>query len=265
MNADTVITPIPATLFGSEHHNISNHFCEQWHSDKSAYMKVDSSGNNKNPEIHLRGRTPPPSAGDWKDWDFDLFYTPSDDGKKCSVDCSEAFYQRSSACASNSGGVYMYSKGSLDVGCGDFGYNINRAKVARREYERGCYTKEDFIWNGPVEFGLVNYFTQYACPDMKKPVKKGDEATFRHLYRPSNSGATYQYNVWWKEGCELENDGPTEALISDPLDTSPKDDLTCVNYMLDNYRKCNNGGVGGTIQVGCLVYEFKADRSERGW
>ncbi|KAK7916910.1 hypothetical protein PG985_010518 [Apiospora marii] len=258
MNADTEITPIPATLFASEKHNISNHFCERWHSDTSSYMMVDSSGNNKDPDIHLRGRTPPPSAGDWKDWDFNLFYTPSKGGSGAQLIVARR--------STGSPAPALQILGELDVGCGNFGYNIHRAKAELREYDRVCYKKDDFVWKGPISSGHVTTIAHfYGCPDPDKPVRKDDKSTFRHAYYvPGPGGEAYQFNIWWKEGCTLDNGGPSEALIANPLDKSPSDRGDCIRYMLDNYRECNNGGVGGTIQVGCLIYEFKADTSERG-
>ncbi|KAK6840069.1 hypothetical protein PG987_005935 [Apiospora arundinis] len=266
MNADTVITPIPATLFGSESHNVSNHFCEQWHPDQGLYMEVDSSGNNKNPEAHLQGRTPPPSAASYKDWDFGMFYTPVKGGRKCSLDCSGAFYRLPGACASNSGGVYMYSKGNIDAGCGVFAYRIRQSQATMREYDRVCYKKEDFTDKGAINRDIVSYFAANVC-QKSDPVRKDDKSTFRHMYTNGEGReAAYQVNIWWKEGCTLENNGPTEMSPWNPLGKS-KDDgfLTCDRYLFDKYRECNNGGVGGTIQVGCLVYEFKSDMSERGW
>ncbi|KAK8102373.1 hypothetical protein PG984_015519 [Apiospora sp. TS-2023a] len=160
----------------------------------------------------------------------------------------------------------MYAKGELDVGCGNFGYNIHPAQAARKEYERVCYKQEEFTWKGPIDPGFVNFLALYpACSDRAKPVRKDDKSTFRHLYTLDSHGVPYQFNIWWKEGCTLENGGPTEALISDPLGNAPDDDRSCGRYLHANYFHCNNGGVGGAIQVGCLVYEFKADVGERVW
>lgn len=43
-------------------------------------------------------------------------------------------------------------------------------------------------------------------------------------------------------------------------DAGPRE---CQNLFIDNYKKCNNGGVGGSVQVGCLVYEFKATHDKK--
>lgn len=32
----------------------------------------------------------------------------------------------------------------------------------------------------------------------------------------------------------------------------------CQNLFIDNYKKCDNTGVRGSIQAGCLVYDLKA-------
>ncbi|KAK1961974.1 hypothetical protein LY78DRAFT_706121 [Colletotrichum sublineola] len=35
---------------------------------------------------------------------------------------------------------------------------------------------------------------------------------------------------------------------------------SCIDIMRDNYIKCNNGGIGGSTQAGCLVYTLHAGR-----
>ncbi|EFQ28941.1 uncharacterized protein GLRG_04085 [Colletotrichum graminicola M1.001] len=38
---------------------------------------------------------------------------------------------------------------------------------------------------------------------------------------------------------------------------------SCVEIMIENYRKCNNGGIGGSTQAGCLVYTFNGGRKDQ--
>lgn len=102
-NSDTIITPIPASIFSSDSNKVYPHFCDQWLSNTASKMTVDSLGNNKNPEPQLGRRTPPPNAADFTNWDFDLSYTPTAGGWKCSTDCNGAYSQLETSCSTNSG------------------------------------------------------------------------------------------------------------------------------------------------------------------
>ncbi len=55
--------------------------------------------------------------------------------------------------------------------------------------------------------------------------------------------------------------GYNEIYPANPLAVKDPGATACQDLLVDNYKKCNNGGVGGSIQAGCLVYEFKAQKS----
>ena len=100
-----------------------------------------------------------------------------------------------------------------------------------------------------------------------------------HTYtrREQNSHqVNYDFEVDWKEGCTTTQDNQGVAYPTDPKGLNG---LACWDIMADNYKKCEsglasilplygetkptdfaelgiNGGVGGEIQVGCLVYRF---------
>jgi hypothetical protein len=158
----------------------------------------------------------------------------------------------------------MYSKGKLDVGCGVFDYNIYNPTTALAEQEQFCYHVEDFAaTGGDIHYDWVSQYSGYACVGTAlKTIKKNDKSTFIQVYTETND-APYQYNVWWKDGCELENNGPTEVYASNPLNIDDPGHVACQNYLINDYKNCNNKGAGGSIQVGCLIYEFKADRNKR--
>ena len=72
----------------------------------------------------------------------------------------------------------------------------------------------------------------------------------------------YRYVVTWIPGC---------TTVREKMDTRnpiPGDEVDCEALLRGNYEKCNNGGVGGWIDVGCLRYgfsivDFPADWSEK--
>jgi hypothetical protein len=61
---------------------------------------------------------------------------------------------------------------------------------------------------------------------------------------------TYRYTISWIDGC-VTTVGRQD--VSDPAGEVGK---TCSDIMKDNYLNCDNGGVGGTTQVGCLAMSF---------
>jgi len=107
-----VVTAIPAEVFSSRktaNMNIHNHFCQGWRKEAKQSMTVDSKGANLLPEPQLKAvsssrikRTPPPNAGSYSEFRFDLSFTPSDGGGACSMDCNAAYAQFASTCAASS-------------------------------------------------------------------------------------------------------------------------------------------------------------------
>ncbi|KAB5539434.1 hypothetical protein GE09DRAFT_1248586 [Coniochaeta sp. 2T2.1] len=240
-----VVTDIPAAVFSSEKMNIHNHFCEGWLKHKKSTMTVDSKGANVLPEPHLgtvTKRTPPPNAGSYSDFRFDLSFTPSEHGGES--------------------GIYMYEKGSYDVGCGTYDYRIYNPFIKLVEFPRSCYKQEEVPpLKGDVHGGSVKWGTLGPCAGSGRPeniIKKDDKSTF--IQKLSWDGKVpYQYNIWWQEGCTLVGNAPTSAYAPDPLMQGRDAGATkCQDTLYLNWEKCNNGGIGGYVQLGCLVFEFKA-------
>lgn len=158
----------------------------------------------------------------------------------------------------------MYSTGKLDINCGVFDFTISKPTTALAAQAQSCYRVEDFAaTGGNIHSDWLSQYSGFACAGTAlKTVKKDDKTTFIQWYTKTNN-APYQYNVWWADGCALDNNGPTEVYASNPLGVANPGYTVCQNYLVNDYKNCNNKGVGGTIQVGCLIYEFKADRNKR--
>ncbi|KAM0074922.1 hypothetical protein ACKRZS_012982 [Fusarium odoratissimum] len=89
----------------------------------------------------------------------------------------------------------------------------------------------------------------------------------QHSYKETSHGVVYEYNVNWAQDCTT--DGDTQD-VRWPLGQSG--DVTTYSLMRGAFEKCNftspnkkchtnsepgnNGGIGGSIQAGCLVYTF---------
>ncbi|KAK1991408.1 hypothetical protein LX36DRAFT_590539 [Colletotrichum falcatum] len=65
------------------------------------------------------------------------------------------------------------------------------------------------------------------------------------------------FKVHWRVNCRTE---PGFQEIEYPLGPYGP---TCRDIMFENYRSCNNGGIGGSTQAGCLVYTLNAGRRDK--
>lgn len=161
----------------------------------------------------------------------------------------------------------MYEKGSYDVGCGTFEYKIYNPTTKLEEFPRFCYQPGELPpLRGDVQDGEVSGGTVLPCVGRALPdyvIKKGDKSTFvQNLTRSGD--VPYQYNIWWKDGCTLADNGPTSAYAADPLMQGRDAGHTkCQDTLWWNWKGCNNGGIGGNVQLGCLVFEFMASENKR--
>ncbi|KAJ3532557.1 hypothetical protein NM208_g8263 [Fusarium decemcellulare] len=142
--------------------------------------------------------------------------------------------------------------GKLSMDCGTLTYKIddgetednNANKQTLRWHDQSCFVSDEFGKHKDI----------YEDKD--------DSSTFGHWQR-WESGAPYQFNIYWQDGCELDN-GKTEQWALDPLDEGTNEDypaLLCEKTLKGNYKDCNNGGVGGSRMAGCLVYKFRVEDS----
>ena len=174
----------------------------------------------------------------------------------------------------------MYEKGTYDVGCGTFSYNIHKAAAGEPilgdevadliPYERHCHKPEDLPpLRGDVHGNTVLSNSGFACAGRALPeyaIRKDNKTSFSQQAGLTIGGAPYQYNIWWKPGCRIEkNGGPTAISAYNPFlqKSGPGPDF-CQRTLWENWEKCGgNGGRGGYIQLGCLMYEFVASSEPR--
>ncbi|KIM99170.1 hypothetical protein OIDMADRAFT_30801 [Oidiodendron maius Zn] len=67
----------------------------------------------------------------------------------------------------------------------------------------------------------------------------------------------YHWTVSWIDGCATT---ATQQSMSNPLPDNPS--VSCSSLLIGNWRNCNNGGAGGTIDAGCLRYNFAATKDQ---
>ncbi|KAL9625165.1 MAG: hypothetical protein Q9160_000566 [Pyrenula sp. 1 TL-2023] len=103
-------------------------FCDEVNKDKVKALSKDlTSTDFKTPDSKrsLRIRTPPPSGASYGGYKFHFDWTGSKG--TCRKDCSAAYKSVTSSLCGRAGGEQndMSSKGSLDVGCGTYSYEVN--------------------------------------------------------------------------------------------------------------------------------------------
>ncbi|KAM0330636.1 hypothetical protein ACHAQA_003586 [Verticillium albo-atrum] len=274
------LSDIPSNIFYSTENNVFHRFCEKWDAGTKLQMTVNAEGEDTKPSFELvhsvlQERTPPPDPSNWSKYDFHLSFIPAKEKKKCVVECKKAYAQLATACQNTgSAGNLMASSGKVDVNCGTFDYSIEKKvvhspkeppetpkpppKTPLKVFPRFCFGADDFGKHGDIQPSLVREYSFHTCSRSRELlIKRDDKSTFRWWATTTNK-VPYQFNIYWKHGCVSE--GPDEVYSADPLSTGELNWETCYHTVWDNFRKCNNGGVGGNIQIGCLVYEFKAQK-----
>ncbi|CAI0654848.1 unnamed protein product [Colletotrichum noveboracense] len=249
---------VPYNVFAGQSGNVFGDFCDGIDTAKDLKTTVDASGK-------VIKRTPPPNPATWKNYKFHLEYAAGAD-RGCKKTCNDAFQSLKAACGSKGGhSNEMSTTGSINVGCGTYSYAIEKfdykpdpaSTTPLTLQERVCFDKDAFSKHGDVYEMDQRFFTGIACGGTAdKVIKKGIRGA-QVTYQGNVNDVLYTYNIFWMDGCEMDVD-EVNAMV--PLGKTGEG-VTCTQFMIDNYKKCNNGGIGGTIQAGCVVYEFKASEN----
>ncbi|KAK8127784.1 hypothetical protein PG984_008892 [Apiospora sp. TS-2023a] len=193
----------------------------------------------------------------YEGWEFEFDLTTTDTDKGCSAyQCADVFGKFKS-CSYDS--HTSYKTGELKLDCGTAKYAMHgpedKPKTPLTMHDGICYGPDQFGPHEAIQPDSVEVLSLWLCRgNNPKYVEAGKPETFLGLY--SNEKAPYFFQIYWKDGCELEN-GATKLDIRNPLSEKPDYDR-CPSIMQDNFLRCNNGGVGGSVQAGCLVYDFNA-------
>ncbi|KAI7955322.1 hypothetical protein MJO28_005722 [Puccinia striiformis f. sp. tritici] len=200
-------------------------------------------------------RTPPPNPDTYMDYRFGLSWSG---GKgTCSLSCDEAFKAASNSPCGHTAGEQniMTTSGTVEAGCGQYKWTIIKpfgtdpAPSAPKVSDVKCNAADQFGKHGDISPGFQNQYTGFACVgSARKTIKSGDpEVSFKTV----TNGTPYNYKISWLPDCKST---VSEMNVYKPL---PNDDKnTCMSLLRKTFTDCNNGGVGGSIDVGCLRYEF---------
>ncbi|GAW22647.1 hypothetical protein ANO14919_121890 [Xylariales sp. No.14919] len=116
-----------------------------------------------------------------------------------------------------------------------------------------CNNEADFPGHADVSPGYqkkyAQFFGDYAHPesgDMYSSTPPLD-GKFQDPH-----GISYEYIVSWIPGCVTTVDRQS---VQFPLGKDQKN-VKARDILVNDFKRCNNGGVGGSTQVGCLKYAF---------
>ncbi|KAI8317347.1 hypothetical protein K4K59_008646 [Colletotrichum sp. SAR11_240] len=135
----------------------------------------------------------------------------------------------------------MPTAGSINVGCGTYSYAIEKfdykpdpaSTTPLTLQERVCFDKDAFGKHGDVHELDQRFFTGIACGGTAdKVIKKGIRGA-QVTYRGNVNNVPYTYNIFWKDGCEMDVD---EVNAMTPLGQT-EEGVTCTQFMIDNYKK----------------------------
>ncbi|KAF4946654.1 hypothetical protein FSARC_14144 [Fusarium sarcochroum] len=143
--------------------------------------------------------------------------------------------------------------GKLSIDCGTLSYEIDDGKTEDDSggketltwHDQSCFASDEFGDHKDIIRDKVYSFAGFACLETEdqQMIKKDDSSTFVHWQR-WESGAPYQFNIYWQDGCELEN-GKIEQWALDPLDEGTEEEVPgrlCEETLRSTYDDCNNGG-----------------------
>ncbi|KAL0781718.1 hypothetical protein CaCOL14_003053 [Colletotrichum acutatum] len=125
-----------------------------------------------------------------------------------------------------------------------------RINVVINQQPRNCNKEADFNPHPPIHSDKQLKGADYFCNNYAGFMESGMKS-LRVEWHDEFKGR-HQYKVSWAEGCVTDGDRQHVKYPNGLSNTNP----SCNDLMRDNYLQCNNGGVGGRVQVGCLVYAY---------
>ncbi|KAK7415730.1 hypothetical protein QQX98_005643 [Neonectria punicea] len=205
----------------------------------------------------------------------------------CDEDCGHSMDKLEVGCLLGD----SYSEGSFDVGCGTYKFKAtfdeNAVKTtttstsevpesttseapdtttseapaeiteaAKTPLELGstvCEDEDDFPGHAGINPGAQKSEADFFCQLMRgdeliEDIGSGDARASRVLF--DGHDISYEYTISWIDGCETTVE---RQEIEDPIGDG---DLSCKDVFVKVFEDCNNGGVGGHVDAGCLRYEF---------
>lgn len=122
-----------------------------------------------------------------------------------------------------------------------------------------CHSAEDFPDTGAVDPGTVHSLSEEVCDTFGDKLIQFDDDPDKWYQEREAGGVLYQYGVSWVEGCNS-----TRNKIPG---TTDYDGYPTRQSLFDTaFDDCNNGGIGGYVDLKCARFTFtggaSADDSE---
>lgn len=116
-----------------------------------------------------------------------------------------------------------------------------------------CNNEDDYRGHGDISAEGVLRGALYACGDdsgLASQIGASSANKPPFSVRTTFNEIHYDWVISWDYGCT------TTVASQDPRKPLGDGGPECFTIMSNNYYNCNNGGVGGVTQVGCLFYRF---------
>ncbi|KAK3368019.1 hypothetical protein B0H63DRAFT_565848 [Podospora didyma] len=132
-----------------------------------------------------------------------------------------------------------------------------RPTTPLEEFPVDCNNEDDLPGHADIRGGAQSDQAFDFCLDKAKlpngdvTLGPGDPAVEVTYF--DNFDISYRYRIEWVNDCITTVE--RQNMIA-PFGTEDETRDTCFDVLVDCYTQCNNGGVGGAIQVGCLRYLF---------
>lgn len=256
------------TQFCAEVDRFDGHQPVSWTVDSNGTMLVD---NLQQTQFAVRPVAAKSSAA--SGYTFDIAYNPTNKGLSCLArkTCTGIFEGFNSNCGHNLSGVdLMAYKGSLGSGCGLYTYFI--VPPEHGDSERQCYPLNFFGSHHMKvqEWVLDRLISDKICKPDRPRVTARDNSTWLQDEIYWVNTVPYVFSVSWLSGCYQKQ---MDADFNYPIEGDKI--INCYHLLWDNYANCKrtsilnlsranlnatglqNGGVGGNITIGCVLYEYK--------
>ncbi|EDN10056.1 hypothetical protein I7I51_07120 [Histoplasma capsulatum] len=239
-------------------------------------MKVNSDGSNVSPPIVVQDpsnypwwplfgfhkRTPPPNPKAFDDVHIIFDWSPRH--RPCKMSCKKALSTITASPCGHTGSQMntMAVYGEIDAGCGVYRYKLDGPEdvvppppekepdpIKPELSKIHCYKTNEFGKHDDVNPLLQRLLINPACKPAKgKTMREGDDPI---VYDTTSKGAPYYYEIKWKHKCK------STVKELDPYHPVPGDkSVVCEKLFYRAYKECDNGGTGGSFDVGCLRYDF---------
>lgn len=114
-----------------------------------------------------------------------------------------------------------------------------------------CRKQDEFPDHGAVQPDMVRTKSAYFCVANSETTLQADSDPIRD--QSEESGVSYDYKIEWIEDCTLESSSDGQ---STHYPTGLSDSNRDCYSLFDKAFACNNGGIGGYVDVDCLRYTF---------